>query len=205
MRRQWRGSAVVPLVLLLGSSGCKESDCGGDCPKVGEAATRDDIRLVVTERSFGFIEVDGDGFDLAIGGELVLRPEEAGCVASQDQPCPVQIRRLEIRPSAFTTADRRELSDIKLALEAPLDIEDSGLGAVIDEGRTVHSCLTVDGVGEHATAPSESLTLLDLDDRGSGIQAASIEGVWPLAFFDVRDACRVRIARITITAEARLP
>jgi hypothetical protein len=209
MRRRWCSNAALTLVFFLGSTGC-ETDCAGDCPKVGEAATGDDVRLVVTERSFGFVEMDGYEFELDLQGELVLRPKEPGCVASLEQPCRVDIRRLEIRPKNFTTAgytsaDQSKLTDMRLALDAPLTVVNDGLQVVVDEGRTVHSCLAVDDTKQHATGSSESPTLLHLDDRGLGIQAASIQGVWPLVFFDVSDECRVRVARMTIEAEAFLP
>ena len=202
-------SGTALFVLLFGSSGC-ESDCAGDCPKVGEAATGPDVRLVLTDRSFGFVAMDGYEFELGLAGELVVRSDEPGCVASPEHPCRVRIRRLEVRPKNFTTAgytsaDQLELTDIRLALEAPFSVEDDGLGVVIDEGRTVHSCLAVDGTKQHATGASESPTLLNLDDRSGSIQAASIEGVWPLVLFDVSNECRVRVARVSITAEAFPP
>ena len=197
---------MTAFALLTGPSGCGKADCAGTCPQLGETATADDLRLVLqTDTSFGLLVIDDEEIDIGfVGGELVIRSEEPGCVASGDHPCRAEIRRLDVRPSGFTTGDGQHLSDITLAVKAPFSVVDTGGGIFLEPGTTVDSCVTVDGAKQHGAAAPRSETSINFDDR-PGTQSASLEGTWPIVFFDSDDDCLARSASVTIAATASPP
>jgi hypothetical protein len=202
----WWSSAMTALALLSGPGACSKADCAGTCPKLGDDATENDVRLVLqTDTSFGFLVIDDDEFDIAIvGGELVIRSEEPGCVASLNHPCRAEIRRLDVRPSGFTTRDHQHVSDITLAVKAPFAVVDQGGGIFLAPDATVDSCVTVDGSKQHGTAALLGETSINFDDRPD-TKTASLWGTWLIVFFDSEEDCRPRSASVTITATASSP
>lgn len=200
---------AVGVLLLAGVvSGCGDSEvaCASGCPATGQAATDGDTRLLLdTENSSVVIEDESSITDGAImKGELVIRPETLGCISSSEHPCASKIRRLTVTITDFALGDFT-FTEPTLSIDAPLDVVDIGMGFPIEEGRDIHTCVTLRGARQHGVQKAATAANLLFDDGTSPYTAdlgawARLDAWWPLALALPADNCGVRTLKLVFNA-----
>ena len=180
----------------------KGNVCSEGCPALGVVEAEGQVTLTIdTETAFGRIDTGTEVVDVGIlGGEVVLRSNEAACVASGDHPCAYSIDRLEVRPSGGSFEGRR-IDAVRLAIDTPYRVTDSGFGMVVGSGTEVHTCLEVEGRGEHAAGSSTGAATLNYDESVTP-KVASLELTWPLAYRFADDDCELTTYTFQLIATA---
>jgi hypothetical protein len=171
-KREWlanamsisRGLAPSLLATAAGflSAGCSKDDCAsGPCPKPSLTSSRDDFTVQI-ERA-GLVTVGTGATDSSIdirGGEVVFSTGNSSCVGTPASPCVYTLKKvdLELGPFALSLSgsERASVSDLRLFLEGPLEMEDRGTGAILPPGTRFNACMQVDGAGQHSTSPLSS-------------------------------------------------
>jgi hypothetical protein len=199
MRHQSPRFDLLFFLAALGSVGCGETECANGCPKPSTDLADGDVRLeFVTESAFALLAPDGDAAVMA--GELVLHPEQPGCIASSTRPCPATVRRLSFRISDLTLGESR-IEHPTLSLAEPIDLVDTGFGLVIPEKTSVRSCVRLDGNEQGTVGPSPSAVSMNYDDSVTP-HVASIQTTWSLEYADPSNDCGSKRLDVTLLATA---
>jgi hypothetical protein len=157
-------------LVLVGVSSGVLAGCGGDlglsklfqtpciaeaCPVTDEDAGPNDARIELGAGSLLGLAVRGQtSTQETRGGEVVLSGN-LYCVPSTSTACSATLKRFRIQIAPVevdTDVGTFTLDDAVVSFAAPLTIQDPGSGFVVPGGSTVHTCLTVQGTSEHASA-----------------------------------------------------
>jgi hypothetical protein len=165
--------------------------CGGDlglsklfqtpcipeaCPVTDEEAGPNDARIELGAGTLLDLASMGQtSTQETRGGEIVLSGN-LYCVPSEGAPCSATLKRLRIElvpVEVDTNVGNFTLDDLVVSYAAPLTIQDPGSGFVVPNGSTVHTCLSVQGTSEHASATTTGDAWLSVDafDEYVGLQA----------------------------------
>jgi hypothetical protein len=190
-------------VALACGSECKT----GTCAKVDlEPGAADDVIALDTDSAFVHFVIDGIGSDQGLaGGEVVVEPEDASCVASADHPCAIVLKRLRVRLSSATLSTSEgdvSLVDPVVAVKAPLALVDSGSGFFVPHGTEAETCVSVDGRADAETAPlvGDPAMIIDFER-----QSFSLQGTFPVRFHIQGGECKAFAATATVVASGRTP
>jgi hypothetical protein len=111
-----------------------------------------------------------------IGGRVVFSTGTPSCVGSSSAPCLYTVKSLDLEIGQFVLgthdAERMTVSGLRLFLEASVEAEDRGTGAMLPAGTRFHACMEVAGNGQTSSsalsnplfmtiAPTEQLLTLD--------------------------------------------
>jgi hypothetical protein len=127
------------------------------CPVTDQDAGSDDYRVALAPGTLISLVVGQlDSVQEVSGGEVVLSGD-LNCVPSGAAACKATLKRLrvELKPIIVDTGQGQlTLEGGMVSYEAPLSIVDRQDRFSLPEGSTVHTCVTVQGVSEHASAPT---------------------------------------------------
>jgi hypothetical protein len=158
-------------LLLSGLAFCSVlAGCGGDlglsqlfqtpcvaeaCPVVDEEAGPNDARIELGGGTLLDLTANGQmSTQETRGGEIILSGS-LYCVPSEGAPCSATLKRLRIElvpVEVDTNVGNFTLENLVVSYAAPLTIQDPGSGFVVPSGSTVHTCASVQGTSEHASA-----------------------------------------------------
>jgi hypothetical protein len=165
----------------LGLSRFFQTPCTSEaCPVADEDAGPNDARIEIAAGPLLGLALMGQMSAQRVrGGEVVLSGN-LYCVPSASAPCSATLKRLRIEIAPIevdTNVGNFTLENTVVSYAAPLTIRDEGSGFVVPRGSTVHTCVTVQGTSEHATATTTedaALTVSAIDE------ILSFQGTLPL-------------------------
>jgi hypothetical protein len=150
------------------------------CPVIDEDAGPNDARIEIPAGQVVIVSLtSSNSVQETRGGEVVLA-EDLSCVPSVGAPCKATLKRLRIELVAIdfpTDQGNFHAQDIVVSYQAPLSIEGDGTDFALPSGSTVHTCVNVEGVSEHASATTtmEGSLMVSTND-----QTLSFNAVLPL-------------------------
>ncbi len=136
---------------------------------------------------------------MIMSGELVLRPDAAGCAGMPERPCGATIQRLSVTITDLTAGDF-SFSEPTLSIDAPLEVLDIGMGYSIEEGTNIHNCVVLRGAHQHVVQEAEIAASLLFDDIWSPGGWAGLTAWWPFVLAFPIDGCMTRTLNLVINA-----
>jgi hypothetical protein len=201
-----RLALLAPLAVVAVGCGDSEGNCATGCPATGQPAVDGDLRLMLDSENSSVVIKDESTFvdGKIMKGEMVLRPEVAGCVGTPARPCSATLRQLSVTITDLRVGDFH-FQEPTLSVDAPLVLVDGGLGYVLAQSMGIHTCVTLNGGRQHAVGQPSANALILFDDGTSVVSAghgayARLQAWWPLVLAFPVNECMARTLPLVVSA-----
>ncbi len=176
-----------------------------DCEQFDADPNESDHVIALDDDAFGYIDLNGEGSNVSVSGEVVIHAEDATCMATPATPCSITLKRLRVGLGSMmlpSSIGDFAWDDVSASIEVPLELVDQGSGYIVPSETLVQTCGLVDGREDAGISEVGTASSIDLDFEG---QFIGIDITLPLVVSVGHRSCDEWKLQVTVVAAGVRP